>query len=55
MDLLFHIFSPSQVFPNYLVNSRPISHNSALAKIKAKRAAAKQAAALHNHNTNTNA
>ncbi|KJA26299.1 hypothetical protein HYPSUDRAFT_132935 [Hypholoma sublateritium FD-334 SS-4] len=41
-----------QVFPNYVPNSRPVSKNSALAKIKAKRAAAKQAA-LGNIDTNT--
>lgn len=34
----------SQVFPNYTANSRPVSKNSALAKIKAKRAAIKEAA-----------
>ncbi|KAF8956821.1 hypothetical protein BDZ97DRAFT_1763403 [Flammula alnicola] len=39
-----------QVFPNYTANSRPVSKNSALAKIKAKRAAAKRA--LQNANTN---
>ncbi|KAF8200969.1 hypothetical protein BJ912DRAFT_843657 [Pholiota molesta] len=33
-----------QVFPNSVTNSRPVSKNSAFAKIKAKRAAAKQSA-----------
>ncbi|KJA19284.1 hypothetical protein HYPSUDRAFT_143937 [Hypholoma sublateritium FD-334 SS-4] len=33
-----------QVFPNYTANAKPVSKNSALAKIKAKRAALKQAA-----------
>ncbi|KJA13336.1 hypothetical protein HYPSUDRAFT_151695 [Hypholoma sublateritium FD-334 SS-4] len=33
-----------QVFPNYTPNSKPVSKNSALAKIKAKRAAEKQSA-----------
>lgn len=42
----------SQVFPNYTANSRPVSKNSALAKIKAKRAALKQAA-LHDANAST--
>ncbi|KJA14950.1 hypothetical protein HYPSUDRAFT_142490 [Hypholoma sublateritium FD-334 SS-4] len=41
-----------QVFPNYVPNSRPVSRNSALARIKAKRAAAKQAA-LGNVDVNT--
>lgn len=40
----------SQIFPNYTANSRPASKNSALAKIKAKRAAVKQLAALTNSN-----
>jgi len=31
-----------QVFPNYIAVSRPVSKDSALAKIKAKRAAQKQ-------------
>ena len=38
------IFLLSQVFPNYTANAKPVSKNSALAKIKAKRAALKQAA-----------
>ncbi|KJA23573.1 hypothetical protein HYPSUDRAFT_137585 [Hypholoma sublateritium FD-334 SS-4] len=41
-----------QVFPNYIPNSRPVSKNSALARIKAKRAVAKQAA-LGNIDINT--
>lgn len=40
----------SQVFPNYTANSRPVSKGSALAKIKAKRAALKEAA-LRDANT----
>lgn len=36
----------SQIFPNYSQPSRPISKDSALAKIKAKRAAMKERAAL---------
>ncbi|KJA13589.1 hypothetical protein HYPSUDRAFT_151445 [Hypholoma sublateritium FD-334 SS-4] len=40
-----------QVFPNYTPNSRPVSKNSVLATIKAKRAAAKQVA-LRDANTN---
>ncbi|KJA26432.1 hypothetical protein HYPSUDRAFT_133249 [Hypholoma sublateritium FD-334 SS-4] len=40
-----------QVFPNYTVNSRPISKDSVLAKIKAKRAAAKRSALQNNANT----
>ena len=35
----------SQVFPNYMAASRPISQNSALSRIKAKRAAEKEARA----------
>lgn len=35
----------SQVFPNYIASARPVTANSALAKIKAKREAAKQEAA----------
>lgn len=38
----------SQVFPNYTPEARPITKNSALAKIKAKRAAAKAQALLEN-------
>ncbi|KAF9473562.1 hypothetical protein BDN70DRAFT_899679 [Pholiota conissans] len=34
----------SQVFPNYIVDARPISGNSALSRIKEKRALAKRAA-----------
>jgi hypothetical protein len=38
-----HSYTPSrQVFPNYTAVSRPVSKDSALAKIKAKRAAQKQ-------------
>jgi hypothetical protein len=39
---LHSYISSRQVFPNYTAVSRPISKDSALAKIKAKRAAQKQ-------------
>lgn len=42
---------PRMVFPNYTITSRPVCKNSVLAKIKAKRAAAKQAV-LTSANTN---
>ncbi len=45
--IMSDLFIFSQVFPNYIPSARPVSHNSALAKIKAKRAAAKQAALRH--------
>ena len=49
---LWYLLFFSQIFPNYSEPSRPLSKESALAKIKAKRAAIKQRAALMSADTN---
>jgi hypothetical protein len=47
----FNSYIPSrQVFPNYTAVSRPVSKDSALARIKAKRAAQRQGLAEQRRN-----